>query len=724
MTADDAAGATILLVEDDDATRTFLADNLTADGFELLVADCARDARRLLETKYPDLVVLDVGLPDGSGLDLLRAIREADGVASRIDPRVAVLVLSGRAGELDRLRGFDRGCDDYVAKPFSYPELRGRVGRSCGASTAAGPAAACASATSPSTCRAGASRVRGDRRRALPEGVRAAADAGRRADAGLHEAGAAAVDLGPAEHRDDADAGLARLPAAAQARRPRRPLRGQRLGRRLPPRRRPGGGLSPMGVVLAADVVLALAAVVLLRVARRRRGALAARAAHELRGPLTAAAMALHAARRGADDATRAPALDAVARQLGRAGARRRRPRARRRRARAGPAPGARGPPRRCSPTRPPPGGPRPARPGGRSSSPAAPRLVLHADGHLLARALGEPPRQRGRARRRGHHAGRAAPGRPPAPRGPRRGRDGRRRGDGREPAPARPRHPGRRARIVPAGRAAGRGLAARRPRRRPAPRGHGLRVAADAAARHGGRLLVVRDGGGTRRDPRAAAAAAGPHRRSGASPPAPPGAAAAGARAADAGVSPRRRAVLLGGLALTLGALAASDVAGREAALRRDLGPPVAVVVARRELRAGRQDRGPGPRRPAPAGPLRPGGRGRRPASRSRACGRPPTSRPAPTSTPPCSATGRPRRRPARPCGPGERLAQLDVSGAADGVGPGARVDVLVTRDGRGDAAGRTVLALEDVEVVARGAAPAGAPRRRRPGARRRPCA
>jgi DNA-binding response OmpR family regulator len=126
MTADDAA--TILVVEDDDATRTFLADNLTADGFDLLVADCARDGVRLLETKYPDLVVLDVGLPDASGFEVLRRVREADGLASRIDPRTPVLVLSGRGGELDRIRGFDRGCDDYVAKPFSYPELRGRVG--------------------------------------------------------------------------------------------------------------------------------------------------------------------------------------------------------------------------------------------------------------------------------------------------------------------------------------------------------------------------------------------------------------------------------------------------------------------------------------------------------------------------------------------------------------------------------------------------------------------
>jgi DNA-binding response OmpR family regulator len=122
---DDAS--TILLVEDDAATRTFLADNLTADGYDMLVADCAADGLGLLERKFPDLAVIDLMLPDGSGLDLIRRVRESDGVASRIDPNTPVLVVSGRAAELDRQRGFERGCDDYVTKPFSYAELRLRV---------------------------------------------------------------------------------------------------------------------------------------------------------------------------------------------------------------------------------------------------------------------------------------------------------------------------------------------------------------------------------------------------------------------------------------------------------------------------------------------------------------------------------------------------------------------------------------------------------------------
>ena len=119
--------STLLVVEDDTATRTFLADNLTADGYELLVADCARDGLRLLERKYPDLAVIDLRLPDYDGLELVRQVREADGVASRLNPDTPLLAISGRSGELDRLRGFERGLDDYVVKPFSYPELLARI---------------------------------------------------------------------------------------------------------------------------------------------------------------------------------------------------------------------------------------------------------------------------------------------------------------------------------------------------------------------------------------------------------------------------------------------------------------------------------------------------------------------------------------------------------------------------------------------------------------------
>jgi DNA-binding response OmpR family regulator len=121
------ADPVILVVEDDAATRTFLADNLVADGFDPLVAETARDALRLLEYKHPDLVILDLALPDGSGLDLLARVRAADGVAGRVDPETPVVVLTGRASELDRVRGFQRGADDYIVKPFSYPELLGRI---------------------------------------------------------------------------------------------------------------------------------------------------------------------------------------------------------------------------------------------------------------------------------------------------------------------------------------------------------------------------------------------------------------------------------------------------------------------------------------------------------------------------------------------------------------------------------------------------------------------
>jgi DNA-binding response OmpR family regulator len=123
----EASRARILLVEDDGPTRHFLADNLAADGYELLEAERAGDAQRLMATKFPDLAIIDLGLPDRDGLELLGHVRGADRVAGSVDPQLPLLVLSGRAGELDRLRGFERGCDDYVTKPFSYPELRARI---------------------------------------------------------------------------------------------------------------------------------------------------------------------------------------------------------------------------------------------------------------------------------------------------------------------------------------------------------------------------------------------------------------------------------------------------------------------------------------------------------------------------------------------------------------------------------------------------------------------
>jgi DNA-binding response OmpR family regulator len=118
---------TILIVEDHAVTRRFLADNLAADGFEPLEAQSADDGRRLMTSRSPELAIIDLGLPDRDGLELLRELRETDNVAGLLDPRLPVLILSGRATELDRVRGFERGADDYLVKPFSYAELRGRI---------------------------------------------------------------------------------------------------------------------------------------------------------------------------------------------------------------------------------------------------------------------------------------------------------------------------------------------------------------------------------------------------------------------------------------------------------------------------------------------------------------------------------------------------------------------------------------------------------------------
>jgi DNA-binding response OmpR family regulator len=120
--------ASVVVCEDDTTTLELLCDNLVADRFGVLPAPSASDALRLCRYKQPDLMLLDLSLPDASGLDVLREIREADGVESRFDPRLPVIVLTGRGAAEERVRGFCCGADDYVVKPFHYPELRARMG--------------------------------------------------------------------------------------------------------------------------------------------------------------------------------------------------------------------------------------------------------------------------------------------------------------------------------------------------------------------------------------------------------------------------------------------------------------------------------------------------------------------------------------------------------------------------------------------------------------------
>jgi two-component system phosphate regulon response regulator PhoB len=119
--------ASLVVCEDDTPTLELLCDNLAADRFGVLPAPSASDALRLCRYNHPDLLLLDLTLPDASGLDVLREIRDADGITSRFDPGLPVIVLTGRGADADRVRGLNSGADDYVVKPLCYPELLARI---------------------------------------------------------------------------------------------------------------------------------------------------------------------------------------------------------------------------------------------------------------------------------------------------------------------------------------------------------------------------------------------------------------------------------------------------------------------------------------------------------------------------------------------------------------------------------------------------------------------
>ena len=114
------------MVEKEEPVRSFLEQQLTDDGFDVLATERGGRALDLLESARPDVVLLDAVLPDASGFDVVRRLREgAPGRAWNRD--VPVIMVAERSDPVDRVRGFARGCDDYVPVPFVYEELLARI---------------------------------------------------------------------------------------------------------------------------------------------------------------------------------------------------------------------------------------------------------------------------------------------------------------------------------------------------------------------------------------------------------------------------------------------------------------------------------------------------------------------------------------------------------------------------------------------------------------------
>ena len=118
----------MLLLEDDPAIARTVAYALERDGLQVTHCLLVQDARQQMQRQPFDLLVLDVGLPDGCGLDLLRDVRHGQAAAAlRLRQATPVLMLSAHGEEIDRVLGLELGADDYVTKPFSPRELVARV---------------------------------------------------------------------------------------------------------------------------------------------------------------------------------------------------------------------------------------------------------------------------------------------------------------------------------------------------------------------------------------------------------------------------------------------------------------------------------------------------------------------------------------------------------------------------------------------------------------------
>jgi DNA-binding response OmpR family regulator len=109
----------ILVVDDEPAVSDLLAYNLRKAHFEVLVAADGREALRLAGETSPDLILLDLMIPEVDGLDVCRELRKASDVP--------IIMITARGEEIDRVVGLELGADDYVTKPFSVRELMARI---------------------------------------------------------------------------------------------------------------------------------------------------------------------------------------------------------------------------------------------------------------------------------------------------------------------------------------------------------------------------------------------------------------------------------------------------------------------------------------------------------------------------------------------------------------------------------------------------------------------
>lgn len=115
--------AKILVIEDDASIRLGLEDTLRAKGYEVVAVGRGEEGLELARRSRPDLIILDIMLPDTDGFDVCRRLKSSTGAVAE----VPVIMLTARGAELDRVRGLEIGADDYVTKPFSLMELLARV---------------------------------------------------------------------------------------------------------------------------------------------------------------------------------------------------------------------------------------------------------------------------------------------------------------------------------------------------------------------------------------------------------------------------------------------------------------------------------------------------------------------------------------------------------------------------------------------------------------------